>query len=144
MSTLKSDKGLIAPLPSRAAQPVWRSRLVSRLISCSLFVGALCLVALQATDYGTISPSFWQDTRIIPHAPSHDPFHFSNCPGTDTKFKCGYLDVPLDWTNSSDPRTARLAVTLYQAGAQKSPRTIVVNPGKEDDMRAARDLFLES
>lgn len=63
-------------------------------------------------------------------------------------YLCGYLDVPLDYTNVSDHRITRLAVTkyqvsglqrierkeanaddLYQPPTQKSERTIVVNPG---------------
>ncbi|KAI1328418.1 Alpha/Beta hydrolase protein [Xylariaceae sp. FL0255] len=59
-------------------------------------------------------------------------------------YLCGYLDVPLDYTNSSDPRIVRLAVTKYQvsglspldsvadknsARGSKSERTIVVEPG---------------
>ncbi|KAK5659282.1 hypothetical protein OQA88_1375 [Cercophora sp. LCS_1] len=59
-------------------------------------------------------------------------------------FLCGYLDVPLDYTNKSDPRIARLAVTKYQVSGlahanaytnsttgpgKKSERTIVINPG---------------
>ncbi|KAK0535578.1 hypothetical protein OC835_002322 [Tilletia horrida] len=40
-----------------------------------------------------------------------------------------YLDVPLDYTNASDRRTARLALVMYQAGETKSNRTIVINPG---------------
>ncbi|KAJ3156171.1 hypothetical protein HDU86_004139 [Geranomyces michiganensis] len=54
-------------------------------------------------------------------------------------YLCGYLDVPLDYTNKSDPRVVRLAVTKFQAAGLKpakdqpvdrrSARTIVVNPG---------------
>ncbi|EPE10914.1 alpha beta hydrolase family protein [Ophiostoma piceae UAMH 11346] len=53
-------------------------------------------------------------------------------------YLCGYLDVPLDWTNTSDPRITRLAVTKYQVAGpdlqfshrpRKSSRTIVVEPG---------------
>ncbi|KAL2114931.1 hypothetical protein VTJ04DRAFT_10594 [Mycothermus thermophilus] len=57
-------------------------------------------------------------------------------------YLCGYLDVPLDYTNSSDPRIVRLAVTKYQVSGlakiddltnptagRKSERTIVINPG---------------
>ncbi|KAH9899097.1 alpha/beta-hydrolase [Xylariomycetidae sp. FL2044] len=61
-------------------------------------------------------------------------------------YLCGYLDVPLDYTNKSEPRIVRLAVTKFQvsglaraggcsrsrgkssAGA-KSERTIVIEPG---------------
>lgn len=57
-------------------------------------------------------------------------------------FLCGYMDVPLDYTNKSDPRVARLAVTKYQVSGLarldgtsprgsglKSQRTLVVEPG---------------
>ncbi|QPG95116.1 hypothetical protein C2857_007698 [Epichloe festucae Fl1] len=76
-----------------------------------------------------------------PHGPQRDPHAGRGI------YLCGYLDVPLDYTNKSDTRIARLAVTKYQvsglarrgpsgrhdkqhprAGA-KSERTIVVEPG---------------
>jgi pimeloyl-ACP methyl ester carboxylesterase len=59
-------------------------------------------------------------------------------------YLCGYLDLPLDYTNASDARVVRLAVTKFQvsglarAGARatsgrpagaKSVRTLVVEPG---------------
>lgn len=57
-------------------------------------------------------------------------------------FLCGYLDVPLDYTNKSDSRIARLAVTKYQvsglaradgssppSAGHKSERTIIIEPG---------------
>ncbi|KAK4032488.1 Alpha/Beta hydrolase protein [Parachaetomium inaequale] len=63
-------------------------------------------------------------------------------------YLCGYLTVPLDYTNKSDPRIARLAVTKFEvAGLElssntpsqsqvswepprhKAPRTIVLEPG---------------
>lgn len=48
---------------------------------------------------------------------------------TDKRYKCGYLEVPLDYTNSSDPRRVKLATTLLQVGEHKSKHTIVINPG---------------
>ncbi|KAK2599939.1 hypothetical protein QQS21_005323 [Conoideocrella luteorostrata] len=85
-----------------------------------------------------------------PHGPRHDPYAGRGI------YLCGYLDVPLDYTNKSDTRITRLAVTKYQvsglarqghrgrkdhkghkdrhdkprhgAGA-KSERTIVIEPG---------------
>lgn len=55
---------------------------------------------------------------------------------------CGFLDVPLDYTNESDTRIARLAITKYQVSGippaecsqeqtagKPSERTIVYNPG---------------
>ncbi|KAI1349897.1 alpha/beta-hydrolase [Xylaria sp. FL0043] len=61
-------------------------------------------------------------------------------------YMCGYLDVPLDYTNQSEPRIARLAVTKFQVSGlaradsyvdsstsprpgSKSNRTIVIEPG---------------
>ncbi|KAK4241157.1 Alpha/Beta hydrolase protein [Achaetomium macrosporum] len=58
-------------------------------------------------------------------------------------FMCGYLDVPLDYTNKSDTRIARLAITKFQVSGlarvddgaahiyagRKSERTIVIEPG---------------
>jgi pimeloyl-ACP methyl ester carboxylesterase len=57
-------------------------------------------------------------------------------------YLCGYLDVPLDYTNKSDSRIARLAVTKFQvsglarvgddtnpSAGTKSERTIVIEPG---------------
>ncbi|KAI1368393.1 alpha/beta-hydrolase [Xylaria arbuscula] len=61
-------------------------------------------------------------------------------------YLCGYLDVPLDYTNHSDLRIARLAVTKFQVSGlaridshidnnahqrpgSKSRRTIVIEPG---------------
>jgi pimeloyl-ACP methyl ester carboxylesterase len=59
-------------------------------------------------------------------------------------FLCGYLDVPLDYTNKSDIRVARLAVTKFQVSGlsridsysstgKKSERTIVIEPGGPGD-----------
>ncbi|KAK4187465.1 Alpha/Beta hydrolase protein [Podospora australis] len=56
-------------------------------------------------------------------------------------FLCGYLDVPLDYTNKSGSRIARLAVTKFQvsglalsadtntSAGKKSERTIIIEPG---------------
>ncbi|KAK3362028.1 hypothetical protein B0T24DRAFT_640686 [Lasiosphaeria ovina] len=61
-------------------------------------------------------------------------------------YLCGYLDVPLDYTNKADSRIARLAVTKLQvsglarldpssgaptnsSAGRKSERTIVIEPG---------------
>jgi pimeloyl-ACP methyl ester carboxylesterase len=56
-------------------------------------------------------------------------------------FLCGYLDLPLDYTNKSDPRIVRLAVTKFQvsglahvnsfrgSAGKKSERTLVIEPG---------------
>ena len=57
-------------------------------------------------------------------------------------FLCGYLEVPLDYTNKADARIVRLAVTKFQVSGlkrvgdtinpkagQKSERTIVIEPG---------------
>lgn len=76
------------------------------------------------------------------HHPHRDPYAGRGI------YLCGYLDVPLDYTNESDARIARLAVTKYQVSGlarhrrrrhgrhgqdqdagRKSERTIVIEPG---------------
>lgn len=48
----------------------------------------------------------------------------------DSIFLCGWLDVPLDYTNTSDKRIARLAVNRFQNSPHApSNRTVVVHPG---------------
>lgn len=44
-------------------------------------------------------------------------------------YLCGYLDVPLDYTNASDKRIARLAITRLQHAPTRTSRTLVVEPG---------------
>ncbi|TKY86841.1 hypothetical protein EX895_004128 [Sporisorium graminicola] len=44
-------------------------------------------------------------------------------------YLCGWLDVPLDYTNASDPRVARLAINRFQLDPLPSNRTLVVHPG---------------
>ena len=62
-----------------------------------------------------------------------NPTHWSwgsNLTTTDGLYLCGWLDVPLDYTNSSDLRIARLAVTKFQLSPHgASKRILVVEPG---------------
>lgn len=57
-------------------------------------------------------------------------------------YLCGYIDVPMDYTNKSDPRISRQSITKYQVSGlrrrdeppgspagRKSVRTLVVEPG---------------
>lgn len=44
-------------------------------------------------------------------------------------YLCGWLDVPLDYTNASDPRVARLVVTRFQLNPIPTNRTLVFQPG---------------
>ncbi|KAK4124260.1 hypothetical protein N657DRAFT_663378 [Parathielavia appendiculata] len=46
-------------------------------------------------------------------------------------YMCGYLDVPLDYTNKSDSRIARLAVTRFRVSglARVGDKTIAIEPG---------------
>ncbi|CAK7217669.1 hypothetical protein SBRCBS47491_003240 [Sporothrix bragantina] len=51
-------------------------------------------------------------------------------------YLCGYIDVPRDWTNTSDSRITRVAITKYQVAgpgrpgaSAKSERTIFIEPG---------------
>ncbi|OGE55810.1 hypothetical protein PENARI_c004G09548 [Penicillium arizonense] len=68
-----------------------------------------------------------------------NPSHWS-WGSTGGIYLCGYLDLPLDYHNSSDPRIVRIAVTKFQvaglahinspsASSHRSKRTIIINPG---------------
>jgi hypothetical protein len=57
------------------------------------------------------------------------PFHWQTCED-DEHYQCGYIELPLDYTNQSDPRTVTIATTLYQPRpGHKSDRTLVIEPG---------------
>lgn len=59
-----------------------------------------------------------------------EPSHWSWGANSTGLYLCGWLDVPLDYTNASDPRIVRLAVTKYQHSPRgASQRTLVVEPG---------------
>ncbi|KAH8883358.1 hypothetical protein GQ53DRAFT_664083 [Thozetella sp. PMI_491] len=92
-------------------------------------------------------PSHWSWGNTTTSNSTSDPYAGRGI------YLCGYLDVPLDYTNKSDTRIARLAVTKYQvsglaraaslpgraliaqrsenapAPGTKSERTIVIEPG---------------
>ncbi|KAE8268736.1 hypothetical protein A4X09_0g3620 [Tilletia walkeri] len=110
-------------------------KLIVACLATVYFLGP-CLIRLRdgidnAIDHGR------EFTRIITHDPNSPAgrLNFTPCfpnPAKDTnqhKWKCGYLDVPLDYTNHSDSRTARIALVMYQAGKTKANHTIVLNPG---------------
>ena len=52
-----------------------------------------------------------------------DPSHWSRGNSSQSLYLCGWLDVPLDYTNTSDERVARLAVTKLQHAPKRSNRT---------------------
>lgn len=66
----------------------------------------------------------------LPLLGDKSPFHWKQCTDNDPHYQCGYLEVPLDYTNASDPRTVTIATTMYQPRpGHKSARTLVVEPG---------------
>ncbi|KAH9992391.1 hypothetical protein F4779DRAFT_609232 [Xylariaceae sp. FL0662B] len=74
----------------------------------------------------------WGNATAKQNVPDYDPYSGRGI------YLCGYLDVPLDYTNESESRVVRLAVTKYQvsglaridsSGGAKSERTIVIEPG---------------
>ncbi len=77
-----------------------------------------------------------------------DPFSLLPCnlSSPSSPFLCGHLTVPLDYTNTSDLRTVKLAITVYKpeldesrfvdgisvirkAGKEEKRKTMFVNPG---------------
>lgn len=80
------------------------------------------------------NPAWWRWGDAAPPPPEEES-HGHPFVGRGI-YLCGYLDVPLDWTNASDTRFVRLAVTKYQVAGpgrpseiSKSSRTIVIEPG---------------
>lgn len=82
----------------------------------------------------------WGNVTAKQNAQDNDPYAGRGI------YLCGYLDVPLDYTNKSEDRIVRLAVTKYQvsglargnkvpsaranpSAGSKSERTIVIEPG---------------
>ena len=77
----------------------------------------------------------WGNKTLNESIPQHDPYSGRGI------YLCGYLDLPLDYTNESDPRIVRLAVTKFQvsglahvdtpnsSAGKKSERTLVIQPG---------------
>lgn len=95
------------------------------------------------------NPEHWSWGRDVNQSASHDGHGNSDEYAGRGIYMCGYLDVPLDCTNQSDSRIARLAVTKFQVSGltreghegsyansrqgprpgSKSKRTIVIEPG---------------
>ncbi|KAI8626048.1 alpha/beta-hydrolase [Xylariaceae sp. FL1651] len=89
------------------------------------------------------NPDNWSWGREVAESAAHNGDKYSG----RGIYLCGYLDVPLDYTNQSEPRIARLAVTKFQVSGlarkdsvllesrtnpppgSKSKRTIVIEPG---------------
>lgn len=80
----------------------------------------------------TVPPSLDEPRPLEAWQRLYDPNPQNWSRGNATKdalYLCGWLDVPLDYTNSSDERVARLAVTKFQHARHKTKRTMVVEPG---------------
>ncbi|CAD6905407.1 unnamed protein product [Tilletia laevis] len=111
-------------------------------------VALLSTVAiLQSTSLQTGAAASSADPYQAVHWVEGGPFHWTSCFNStapdQAKFRCGYLDVPLDHTNKSDTRTARIATVLLQAGRSKSNRTVLFNPGGPGESGTG-DLFEEA
>lgn len=73
----------------------------------------------------------WQQP-IVQTTSTRLPFHWEQCTADDPHYQCGWIELPLDYTNASDPRTVTIATTMYQPRpGQKSARTLIVEPGGE-------------
>lgn len=72
--------------------------------------------------------------QLLIRSPSNNlapgPFHFKQCNPSSPNYLCGHLLLPLSYHNASDPRTVKLAVTMYQPHpGKKSENTVLMNPG---------------
>ncbi|KAF7977546.1 hypothetical protein HWV62_3330 [Athelia sp. TMB] len=106
--------GLIESPPKnglKAKAPLW-------IFATAIIVSSLLVCCPQTADRRGIRAE-------------DDPFHWQHCDfERDPRHLCGYLEVPLDYTNASDTRVVRLATTMFKADERrKSNRTLVINPG---------------
>lgn len=130
-----SEKALLVHAWDRSAEI--ETRQPSRSLKFAYkALSTICLLLIATwISITTFHFSCYGIRRVIHHGSSSpidtsDPFRWGPCEGIEDKhFKCGHLNVPLDYTNKSDPRTVRLAVNLYQAGNGKAKQTIIINPG---------------
>jgi hypothetical protein len=126
----EKEYGILTPRPNlrNNSTAVWR-RLVFGTLILLTFASVLSgrnLVFLF-TGHFTLS-EFLGIRPVLPVESGR--FHWKHCDfERDPRYLCGYLEVPLDYTNTSDVRKVRLATTLYKAHEHKSNRTLVINPG---------------
>lgn len=81
-----------------------------------------------------------------PRHPKHPgPPHHHNQYKDRGIYLCGYLDVPLDYTNKSDTRISRLAVTKYQVSglAQRGPKRPHEKPRHGAGTKSERTIVIE-
>jgi hypothetical protein len=79
---------------------------------------------------GVLAGSYDRWAAIVPN------ITWTACEGTDggKGYECGYLDVPMDYANSSAGK-ASLAIVRYPSTAQPRLGTLFINPGTNRLMR---------
>ncbi|KZP09175.1 alpha/beta-hydrolase [Athelia psychrophila] len=115
-STLPSSQSFLTARPSRNG--------LKTTLSLAIFVSAIFVSSILVLCPRNTSTN--AEIRF-----ENDPFHWTHCDlERDPRYLCGYLEVPLDYTNASDPRKVHLATTMFRADThRKSNRTLVINPG---------------
>lgn len=123
-------------LPIERGHNKW-PKAASPLFTCkSAILAAACFLSgLIATQFGGYNQE--GAIRIVENVfdsfkhKANGPFHWKQCSRqAGPHYLCGYLTVPLDYTNASDPRTVTMATTMYQPKpGRKSKRTLVIEPG---------------
>lgn len=115
MKGLEQHYDSLSPPDTTRKRPQRRSRIPSITLLLLAFVYAAYLVSRPSS---------------LPT--SSDPFHWKQCAPHDAHYLCGYLTVPLDYTNVSDPRVVHIATKLYQPfPGHKSEKTLIIEPGGE-------------
>ncbi|EXJ80513.1 hypothetical protein A1O1_08658 [Capronia coronata CBS 617.96] len=91
----------------------------------ALFTGLYCTASATGAPAGTAAGGFSWDT-----IPATGQLQYHECYGS---FQCSRLEVPLDWSNQSNPNNVTLAIVKLPAVVDVTDEsfggTIVINPG---------------
>lgn len=128
-----ADRAPIRPIKKTKPKKEERSK-AAFLVSFVIGVG-LCLQFNRPENLSL--PSLWPLPWPRPSAPQIGEIRWHSSCGerTDSNiYECGTLYTPLDYTNSTDPRLAEIAIVRYKAGAGKTNRedvlgSLIMNPG---------------
>ncbi|KAL9938800.1 hypothetical protein V8E36_002519 [Tilletia maclaganii] len=131
-----------------SSTPIFHPPHRMRLRPARLPLLAGLVLTLILTGGARVAAGEQLDNRSAPVQPTvyieGGPLHWSPCfnstEPSQARFRCGWLDVPLDHTDQSDSRTVRIAMVLLQVGKSKSDRTVMYNPGGPGES-ATGDLF---
>ena len=87
-------------------------------------LAAIVLATISSAPLRVSADTYNRWAAIVPN------ITWAACDGTDSgkSYECGYLDVPMDYANSSAGK-ASIALARYPSTAQPRLGTLFINPG---------------